>query len=129
MDVPAGGLLEDRLERAWFAGTAATALLPSPPPLPRAPAMVPVADGHMASRRENSSSNSEALETSSEVAESIGSHVRRALAHLLPLHFDISGNFCKHTALPHSGCTRVPFREASYETHAQGMLSSAAVAR
>ena len=65
MDVPAGGLLEERIERAWY-GDSPGGRPPRTPSAPGQPHPGPP------------SVESDVLETSSEVAESIGSHVRRA---------------------------------------------------
>ena len=64
MDVPAGGMLEDRIERAWYGAAGG-----------------PPRDQSQLHDKEEAAdgADSDVLETSSVVAESIGSHVRCVL--------------------------------------------------
>ncbi len=72
MDVPAGGTLATRLERQWFGGPNAPGAPPTPQPPPDARGSV---DGAPASS-DTGGEDEDAVETSSAVAESIGSRVR-----------------------------------------------------
>ena len=92
MDVPAGGLLEDRIDRAWFfAGRPPTApSLPSPATHPQPPQQQPAQQARQLPGSRGGGGlpqqrlgvvvavdeGSDSLETSSVVAESIGSRVR-----------------------------------------------------
>ncbi len=72
MDVPAGGTLATRLERQWFGGPNAPGAPPPPQPPPDARGSV---DGAPVSS-DTGGEDEDAVETSSAVAESIGSRVR-----------------------------------------------------